>query len=218
MDRKGGKNEMNSKILLLSIAVISVGLFAMPSTLSLFSGQHTFVEGQNVACQKCHADIFEEIGGSLNQVHTASNFTGVANLGGACQGCHRTGNITGIRYNGTINTGNLSNFSQNVTVNPNAHAAVTLECIACHAGVPAEFGSEEAHRPFYISANRTNQSVIDLKGANTACIACHTHTRVNITWIRLTSFNVTANGTTGNWTVSLAIGNATNTTYTNKSY
>lgn len=208
---------MNSKILLLSIAVISVGLFAMPSTLSLFSGQHTFVTGDNVACEKCHADIYSEIGGTLNQVHKTTNLTG-------CQGCHKTNsssfNATLIPSNGT---GNYSTWAgTNVTTNRNAHAAVTLECVACHTGVVAEItGSDEAHKAFYYASNYSdNQSVIQLKGANTACIGCHTHTRVNLTWVRLTDFNVTSNATSGSWNVTISNDwkNSTNTTYTNKSY
>lgn len=211
---------MNSKILILSIAVVAIGLFAMPSTLSLFSGQHTFVTGDNVSCRKCHADIFDEIGGTSNEVHNTANFTGYTNGTGGCEGCHRTGTIGGIPVNGTNLTGT---YTQTIASNPNAHAAVTLECIACHSGVEAELnGTEEAHTPYYRASNRSigGQTVIALKGANTACVGCHTHVRVNLTWVRLTDYNVTANATSGSWNVNISNDwmNSTSTTYTNKSY
>ena len=202
---------MNSKILLLSVAVIAVGLFAMPSTLSLFSGQHTFVAGENVSCSKCHSDIYTEISGVSNEVHNDGNFT-------ACKGCHKTGNTVNIPVNGTNLTGTYDN---NITVDANVHAAITLECVTCHSGVTQEItGSEEAHRPYYNASHEDNQSVIQLKGANTACIGCHTHVTVNMTWTRLTSFNITSNASSGAWVVSIG-NNATDnlsTTYTNKTY
>ncbi|MFA4934833.1 MAG: hypothetical protein WC568_03255, partial [Candidatus Methanoperedens sp.] len=130
---------------------------------------------------------------------------------------------------GQIPAGNGTNltYTQNISGNANAHAAVTLECVACHTAVAARLtGSEEAHKPFYLASNYSlpggggNQTVIQLKGANTACIGCHTHVRVNMTWRRLTDFNVTSNGSTGSWVVNISndFPTSINITYTNKSY
>lgn len=216
---------MNSKILLLSIAVISVGLFAMPSTLSLFVGQHTFYTGENVSCQKCHQDIFDEMTSGASQVHKAAIFTSSGTTPG-CQGCHRTNTsaITGIPVNGTYTT---STYTLNVTTNPNAHSAVTLECVACHTGVPAELtGSDEAHTIYYYRSlynpNQTlnpgtvqNQSNVTLKGANTACVGCHTHVAVNISWTRRPGYNMTVDSSTGSWTLTFVVNTTTSsTTYT----
>ena len=205
---------MNSKVLLLSVAVIAVGLFAMPSTLSLFSGQHTFYNGSEVSCAKCHADIYNELTvGAGNQVHTSGSLK-------ACEGCHRTNSssLTAdlIPYNATLNLsaggGNWS--GTNVTTNANAHAAVTMECIGCHSGVPDELlGSEAAHGDFYNASNYStgvNQTQINLKGANTACIGCHTHAIVNITWTRATGYNMTANSSGGSWNMTFEL-NTSNT-------
>ena len=199
---------MNSKILLLSIAVISVGLFAMPSTLSLFAGQHTFYAGENVSCSKCHQDIYTEMTSGVSDAHTQTALK-------ECQGCHKTtttGNISNIPVNGTNVSGN---YTQNITTNANAHAAVTLECVTCHTGVPAELtGSQEAHTVFYYGAisNKTNtsgvlgtdynQSVIQLKGANTACVGCHTHATINVTWVRAKGYNLIANESTGSYNLT----------------
>jgi nitrate/TMAO reductase-like tetraheme cytochrome c subunit len=205
---------MNSKIILLSVAVVAVGLFALPSTMSLFSGQHTWYDGANVSCQKCHQDIYDE-------VTTASayhwNFT--AKYGDACARCHTTGPINTNSTNITYGQWQKRNGSGVVTaaVNLTAHAAVTVECLACHGTSATAFankiqGAAEAHRDFYYASvsnqevgdiNQSslatagintgpawytvgtyNQSVIKLKGTNTACIGCHTHAVVNVTWKR----------------------------------
>ncbi|MCX9014653.1 MAG: multiheme c-type cytochrome [Candidatus Methanoperedens sp.] len=245
---------MNSKILLLSVAVIAVGLFAMPSTLSLFSGQHTFYDGVNVSCAKCHQDIEDEIKSTANEVHTSMD---------TCEGCHRTetswysNTSTGADIKNS--TWRLSNVS-NVSIK--AHAAVTVECLACHGkynsskkwGVAEQIQSaSEAHRDFYWgsvsdkeigdinyssiaaaqgaagasvspswydTAGPANQTVIKLKGTNTACVGCHTHAAVNITWTRSTGFGmvVLANTTSGKLEIdSWSINESTNTTYTNGS-
>ncbi|MFZ2410739.1 MAG: hypothetical protein WAW23_04135, partial [Candidatus Methanoperedens sp.] len=154
---------MNSKILLLSIAVISVGLFAMPSTLSLFAGQHTFYNGSSVQCVKCHQDIASEIGITSLDVHnTIANQTGRD----ACEVCHTTGNVsvpTGKNMSALNGSYNWTWITENVTTNSGAHAAVTKECESCHTGVPNELkGVNESHGAFYnstktdASANNTN--------------------------------------------------------------
>ena len=196
---------MNSKVLLLSVAVIAIGLFAMPSTLSLFAGQHTFDNGSDVSCNKCHADIYSEIASS--SAHTNPNLQ-------LCEGCHRTNqstfDATLIPTNGTANlsAGNWTGID--IAANANAHAAVTVECVACHQGVPAELlGSEAAHSDFYNQSNYTDgsQSLLNLKGANTACIGCHTHAVVNVTWTRAGGYNMIANSTNGTWVMEFALNN-----------
>ncbi len=220
---------MNSKILLLSVAVIAVGLFAMPQTLSLFAGQHTFVTGENVSCAKCHQDIVDEMTSSGNTAHTDANMTNL------CQECHATAGWGDSGINVTYNQWRRYSSDTLVgTINVTAHAAVTVECLACHGRQAANFnaskgisrvaaeiqGSSEAHRSFYYSSvsdkevgdinqtsltdagintgpqwynttNYANQSVIKLKGTNTACIGCHTHAIVNISWTRSVGYNMT---------------------------
>jgi len=50
-----------NKIALLAIAIVAIGIFTLPSTVSLFSGQHSWYDlsggGNQVPCEKCHADI-----------------------------------------------------------------------------------------------------------------------------------------------------------------
>ena len=209
---------MNSKILLLSVAVIAVGLFAMPSTLSLFAGQHTFYNGSSVNCAKCHQDIIDEIGStSINPHYTIANSTD--NSGRAqCRGCHTTGTVENIPT-GKNTTGdgyNYSNISIDVSNDSAAHAAITVECISCHSGVPAELiGANSSHGPFYNATNAdnsTNKTDI-LKGANEACVGCHTHAILNITWIRSTGYNMTVTeDVSGDYVIAIDEVNSSNTT------
>ena len=197
---------MNSKVLLLSVAVIAIGLFAMPSTLSLFAGQHTFVNGSSVSCTKCHADIYSEFSSGVSTAHDSLS---------GCQGCHKTGNITNIPTNGTTNTSTFW-VNTSVTSNPNAHASVTMECINCHTGVDEELnGSSAAHTAFYTGALTANStSIVKLKGGNTACVGCHTHTMINITWNRAVGYDLVSNSTGGGWDLTFSMNTTDNqTTY-----
>ena len=78
----------NRRLLLLAIAIVAVGVFALPGTVSLFSGQHRWYNlstGTNdVPCEKCHADVAEEMN-ALAGPHTGE--TGYERL--KCGYCHR---------------------------------------------------------------------------------------------------------------------------------
>jgi nitrate/TMAO reductase-like tetraheme cytochrome c subunit len=251
---------MNSKIILLSFAVIAVGLFALPSTMSLFAGQHTWYDTADIPCQKCHQDIYDEL-------TTQSVYHGKfeASYGNACARCHVAPNATNFNKTGA----NLSkqawiaytSKTQNISgqVNFSAHAAITVECLACHGtgnltnnntglstgNSPLRLMSDqEAHRTFYYAsvsdkavgdvnysslkaagimnsetplwyATSGNQTVVQLKGTNTACIGCHTHAVVNITWNRATGYTMNANVSNAGWVVNFTgVTNQTNTSYT----
>ncbi len=187
---------MNSKILLLTIAVISVGLFAMPTTLSLFAGQHTFDKaGNNTICVKCHSDIQTEIqAGTYHR--TLLNDTS-----GDCKGCHTSSYINGTLIPKGNNSGNGTNVNVGLNISGGiftmangtnitsygagqVHAAVTVECKACHTAV--DF-TNDAHKSF--ADNTTTQ--IWFKGANEACVGCHTKANVGFTWTRKGGYNYT---------------------------
>ena len=207
---------MNSKVLLLSVAVIAIGLFAMPSTLSLFAGQHTFYSGSEVDCGKCHQDIETEITMSPT-AHTTAELQ-------LCEGCHKT-NTTALNelipYDGQNNaTDSATNFTGiNITTNAQAHAAVTMECIGCHGGVDEELtGTDAAHTAFYYGANYSevgnggNQSAVNLKGSNTACVGCHTHAIINVTWVRAAGYNLQSNATGAGWELAFSMNYSANVT------
>ncbi|MDY6959177.1 MAG: cytochrome c3 family protein, partial [Halobacteriota archaeon] len=108
----------NRKIVLLLVAVLAIGLFALPSTIAMFGGQHNWYglgdDGNQVPCEKCHADIYDEMGNTGPH----SNMS--------CWYCHRTSNLTGYTYASGDGTGS--------TPGQEAHAASTVECMECHAG------------------------------------------------------------------------------------
>jgi hypothetical protein len=243
---------MNRKVLLLSVAVLAIGLFALPSTMSLFAGQHTWVDLNQFKCQKCHQDIYDELQNSAYH----GGFE--ASYGNACARCHTAPNDTNFNKSGA----NLSkqawitykSKSTAITgqVNFTAHAAITVECLACHGTGNLTAGSNsplnlmsdtEAHQKFYFASvsNKAvgdvnysslkaagiitgapqwytttgNQTVIQLKGTNAACIGCHTHATVNITWNRAIGYEMNANVTNAGWDVNFTgVSSSTNTTHT----
>jgi len=218
----------NQKIVLLTVAVIAIGIFALPGTISLFSGQHTWYDlsasGNDVPCEKCHADIGEEM------VSTG------AHLNVKCEGCHRTDARVGYAVDGY----------GDVEPGQGAHAASTQECMVCHGGgnfthyyikdtcgdchgtpwiAPAaggfnltgdseDTGEKAAHLQF------VHDSMDEplMEGANEACIACHTHVGVNITWTKRVymEFNAIEDGA-GNWTIPGFAAGGTNITQVNTS-
>ncbi|MBU3967203.1 MAG: hypothetical protein KKG76_07515 [Euryarchaeota archaeon] len=206
---------MKDRSLLLLIAVVLVGLFALPNALSLFSGQHSFDKaGNGTICTTCHSDVAAELAGSA--YHT---FNAAGNE--KCKVCHSSGTInSSLIPLGNGSYGSSSNFSvgfnltngsftyANGTVRTGMvlHAAVTVECISCHYGVNF---TDDAHKPFYDNASSQNW----LKGANEACYGCHTKVNVQMTWIRKGGYNYSYDFNTTTGTLSF---NATDVTiYTN---
>jgi len=51
---------------MVMIALIGVGLFALPQTTALLTGQHSFINidatGNQIDCVKCHGDVQVELG------------------------------------------------------------------------------------------------------------------------------------------------------------
>lgn len=63
---------MNRKLTFFLIALVGIGLYALPSTTALFAGQHSFVNidatGNQIDCEKCHGDVKAELGGQGSTV------------------------------------------------------------------------------------------------------------------------------------------------------
>lgn len=80
---------MNAKLSLALIALVGVGVFALPSTMALFAGQHSFYNidatGNQVPCVKCHGDVKAELGSG------SSSLTGTKgpHADFKCEYCHR---------------------------------------------------------------------------------------------------------------------------------
>ena len=216
----------------MAVAILAVGIFALPNTMSLFAGQHVWYDigdsGNQIPCKKCHADVYEEY--TLTGVHgTLSNGTASNSPGDkpdeACGACHRV-DLSEINY--TFGSGDGTGS----TPGEEAHAAAVISCMVCHqinnsGGYPAAGGfnlsSFDVSTPFQYT-NATNpgtnaahnafiaQAIADdtLQDSNEACIACHTMIGVKLNWTHARSleFDVGVGDTqttpTGvhNWTMS----------------
>lgn len=170
------------RVALLTIGLLAVMVLVMPQAMARFSGQHTFINGSNVDCTKCHPDVESELSGNRPHVGTL-----------ICKDCHIGWNYpSGTPWKDLTSGGPLAEDqyydNQNITT---YHAAALVECLWCHAAnksnnptslevdVLDEFNQSdtEAHRPLYFRAqNKTGVDTSDLlRGSNEACIACHTH-------------------------------------------
>jgi hypothetical protein len=80
---------MNSKVVLVLIAMVGTGIFALPQTMALFAGQHSFYNidptGNQVPCQKCHGDVQAELTGAVNPLTNTSP----PHADMKCEFCHR---------------------------------------------------------------------------------------------------------------------------------
>lgn len=184
---------MDGKTILLMISVVAVGMFVLPSTLALYTGQHDFVNGSEVDCGKCHAADRDNIASELAN--------GSAHQGMTCKSCHY----------GTSG-GNDVDTTGNDTETVTAHAAgVAINCIGCHSypgaggynatptkdslgtigvNVSKELAmSGEAHK--YL-ANATT-STGGINDRDLACVACHTRVAVNFTGTDLNAAGVSEN-------------------------
>jgi len=212
------KEMKSSSLILMGIAVVAVGMFALPSTVSLFAGQHTWYDlggtGNDLPCEKCHAEIFDEF--QNTGVHwtlaggsgSTSNSTGTDySIRLACGACHRANKSI------TYASGDTASY----TAGDKAHAASTVACMVCHefnasvhttAGWPAGgFNISKDISPYNYTPNATysgkhaahNLFIVraiedsTMEDSNEACIACHTHVPVKINWTHRVSleFNCT---------------------------
>ncbi len=210
------------KLVLLAIALVAVGTAVMPQTVSLFAGQHWWYNisgtGNQIPCQKCHADVFEELDLSTFHTHWSATGWNASTTGQAdqydCAACHRS-NLS-IQY--ALVNGSVTNYQPG----KQAHAASVVACMLCHqmnaskatwapgyyAGgfnvtavlgpnaTPYEYsnatynGKYAAHNAFIAMAiEDKNKTFPD---STAACVACHTHVAVKIIWHHKTSleFNV----------------------------
>ena len=170
--------KIDSKMALLGIAIVMLGLFILPETIAMFVGQHDFYDtttaSNGINCLKCHGDVRDE----LNRASAVNLFHRFGyDDARMCEACHMT---TAPQLKEGLKQGPGGQF----------HAAAAPACIDCHGGTgPGNgareimTGSEEVHKAF---ANESNSSKL-LKGANEACISCHTHIGVNITWTKATT-------------------------------
>ena len=145
------------KLTWLMVTLFGVSIWYIPSTLSNFSGQHSYYNlddnGSQVPCKKCHGDVAME----LHTGYIHKNFT--------CDDCHRIQNK--VQF--------ASGDGDNATPGTLAHAASIVLCDECHS-VYLNNTPEPIHEAFmnYGAEHNTSDN----------CIACHTATAVSIVWTR----------------------------------
>lgn len=197
------------------LTVVIFGIVALPETYALFYGQHDFYDttmsGNQVHCEKCHADIANELSqpGKVNLIHKIVN----------CDQCHMTAapNSEGLyqgpgeQFHAAATASCIDCHNKTLlygTFDHNKIVGSGLGCLDCHnnpRSFPGSFSAveiysqDESHRTF---AEGSGNSRL-LKGANEACISCHTHVKVNITWTKPTYIVMNASiGTNGSWSVT----------------
>jgi hypothetical protein len=132
----------SNEIALVSIAVVVIGIFALPSTVSLFGGQHKWYDlggkGNEVPCEKCHADTAAEMESQIGP-HTGE--TGYGRM--KCVYCHRLFPIE--HKNASFDTyAYASGDGTGAEPGKEAHAASTVACMYCHSGEEAGIVAPQA--------------------------------------------------------------------------
>ena len=132
---------------MLLIGIVAIGMFALPSTLAMYSGQHTFVDAANVTCNRCHG-TGDTIGDELANSTAHTNFS--------CKNCHgflstnpntdgtmghaATANVTctGCHSEQALyNTAVLDSDSITIATELTSGAHTNFQnCIACHTKAP----------------------------------------------------------------------------------
>jgi len=202
---------MNGRLILGMIVFLAVVAIVLPPTVSLFLGQHNWYDidaaGNQIPCQKCHADIYEELNQSGSNYHKNAGTPGVADEDD-CRFCHQANeSITYAKGDGTYQAG------------VEAHAASTISCAYCHldpgvSGAPPAGGFGLANSTFYSNDTGSAAAHLDfvtsaatdplLEDSNEACIACHTHVavKINFTHYGAMEFDVNYNTLTGEYETS----------------
>jgi hypothetical protein len=215
-----GKN-----MILLSVAVLAIGLFVLPQTMAMFIGQHTWFSvrtptDEYALCEKCHINEVAEW--NQNQVDNGAHSRYVAEYGEGCF-CHQINTTRLEEYHLTDANSNISEFGfetwsdmgENLNDSANwtwrstttPHAAVIVDCVDCHYNESQQImNTNSAHYAFWNQTKNAKNT-----DNNTACMACHTHTHLNITWVRLSGINIVANHTDATaapydaWNISVTI-------------
>jgi len=213
-------------ILILGFAIVAIGLFIIPSTMSMFMGSHRWVsvttaEGQYEMCGRCHV---AEVGEWMANDGAHSAYTAVMAEEGRDPGCfcHQinttavgefgldTTEINNFGYeifneSGELNTSLKERWNTSWRTKETPHAAITIECIDCHTNATDQLDNEnEAHKPFFAQARNS-----EVGSNNTACMACHTMIGLNITMERVEGgLFINANHTNDyNWTIEVTTNN-----------
>ncbi|MFO7966502.1 MAG: hypothetical protein R6U44_02765 [Archaeoglobaceae archaeon] len=155
---------------LLALAILAIGVLVLPSTVTLFAGQHTWYYKEALPCEKCHADVADEFQSSANY-HPPGNTYPVWE---ACVLCHQVEPL----------------YPGDVSQEAGKHAATVVPCDYCHYPEATAFDNDP-HYPFVKAAEEDDQ----MPNGTEACVACHTHAevKINFTWKKYMTFGFEVN-------------------------
>ncbi|HEY9204679.1 MAG TPA: hypothetical protein VIO58_02065 [Candidatus Methanoperedens sp.] len=147
---------MESRHILLIVALFTSAVFVIPEIYSLFSGQHQFYDQRNSVCLKCHPDIRYDMDSSA--YHTS--FT--------CENCHVLNMSSNLTHGNVINPGCLDchGTPARTVTDSNNNTFLSPETKVFGKNIT----NEESHNPFVKGAISTPF----MKGENEACVSCHT--------------------------------------------
>jgi hypothetical protein len=204
-------------IILLGFAVVAIGIFIIPSTLSMFVGQHQWfsvrtAENQYDLCERCHAAEVGEWQANRARGGAHSSYLNEGSSEDPGCFCHQvndsrlseygidTSNIDAFNFeifneSGSLD-GSAAEFANAWRTNNTPHAAITIACVDCHLNASSQLNNtNEAHKTFF-NASLNVAAASDDISENTACLACHTMVGLNITMERIESgITIVANHT-----------------------
>ncbi|HID42904.1 MAG TPA: hypothetical protein EYP30_03870 [Archaeoglobaceae archaeon] len=163
------KNDI-AKFAVVVVAFMALSILVLPSTVTLFAGQHTWYYKEALPCEKCHADVAAEFSSSSNYHPPGAVYP----VWEACVLCHQVEPL----YPGDVNEG------------VGKHAATVVACEYCHWQEANAFDNDP-HFEFVKTAEQDDL----MPNGTEACVACHTHTRIeaNFTWMKYMSFGFRVN-------------------------
>lgn len=166
------------KLTILMIAVVAIGIFALPTTLSIGAGQHKFLQAGTTAggqtdlvdfCAQCHStDTLKsgEIDQSDNNLYYGTPDSSkihsslFAPGAGGCASCHAIDGGYAQEIGGVRDP-----------TNKVQHAAALPSCLKCHAA-----GPNLATKDVTLELDATTEAHKNFKSTDDdiQCIGCHT--------------------------------------------
>jgi len=173
------------KLTIFMIAVVAIGTFALPSVLTASTGQHTFIAGTQVQCEKCHntATASQGVGGEMalsnNTDYGSGDYTGDAGTLDVGEQGMLQGYGGGYARNEKIHADVGCAGCHTVTRGPGAGRGILT---TTHVGVKSDPDCAYCHSHVILSGVELNSTSEVHNGptgglaaaGKTACIGCHT--------------------------------------------
>lgn len=162
--------KQTGKLSLIMVAVVALGIFALPSVMSVGTGQHTFVNGSQLNCNKCHANANDGVNNEL-KASTLTMYSGVVKGTTYAQGVK----IHAMDNTGTVGQCKDCHEAASVRTSPDDagdHTNIKLRpnCTGCHTNVDAELTAGAGHTGTTDAHARLNS----VAAGNAGCMGCHT--------------------------------------------